>query len=317
MSGAPVTILLASYNGAAYLPAQLESIAEQTHGNWDLVVSDDGSSDGTPDIVRAFAAAQPPGRVRLIAGPRRGATRNFLHLLAHVPAGRAAAFCDQDDRWLPDKLARAMAAIGADPAPAHYSARTLIADHDLTPLTPSRRFARPLGLRNALVQAVMAGNASVFSAAAVGLLGAAAPAAIAADVPSHDWWAYQVTAAAGARLIHDATPCLLYRQHGAAEMGRNDTPRALLRRLGMLAQGDYGRWLDLNHRALSAVADLFPAESNALIARFGAALDLPGPAAWARLRQIGVYRQTTAGNLALAGAALAGQLRRRDAQSHP
>ena len=58
-----ITILMASYNGAAHIGAQLESLAAQSHRDWRLIVSDDGSSDATCAIVEAFAARLPSGKV--------------------------------------------------------------------------------------------------------------------------------------------------------------------------------------------------------------------------------------------------------------
>ncbi|MFD2814031.1 glycosyltransferase [Paracoccus aerius] len=69
---APVTILLASYRGARFIGAQLDSIAAQTHRDWQLIVSDDGSDDGTPKIIADFAASRPAGQVRIVRGPSRG-----------------------------------------------------------------------------------------------------------------------------------------------------------------------------------------------------------------------------------------------------
>ena len=78
---ARVLIGLALYQGAEHIAAQLDSIARQTHDDWRLVVSDDGSQDAGPRILRDFAATRPPGQVELVEGPRRGATQNFLSLL--------------------------------------------------------------------------------------------------------------------------------------------------------------------------------------------------------------------------------------------
>lgn len=302
-----VVILLATYQGAAHLEVQLDSLAAQTHRDWSLLASDDGSTDATIPILERFAAARPQGQVRLVRGPGRGATRNFLSLLALVPAGTCAAFCDQDDRWLPDKLARATAALGAGTGPAHYAARTIITDAALTPLAPSRRFHRPLSFRNALVQACMAGNTSVFDPGAVALLQRAAPHAQRAGILSHDWWAYQVTSGHGARLIHDAQPVLLYRQHQRSEVGRNDTLPALAARLRQLMAGRFGGWLRANHDSLLPL-DL-PPEGRRTLEHLGQLLDSPAPQALGVLRRGGFYRQTRAGTAALALSAVTGALR--------
>lgn len=307
MTSPHVVILLATYQGAAHLRTQLTSIAGQSFRRWSLVVSDDNSTDGTREMVADFAQDRPPGQIRLIDGPRRGATANFLSLLDQVPSGAWAAFCDQDDLWFPDKLARAVAAMAHQSGAAHYAARTIITDADLRPLVPSRQFHRPLGFRNALVQACMAGNTSVFNARAVALLQAAVPHARRAGVISHDWWAYQVTAAQGAQLIHDPQPALLYRQHARSEVGRNDTAPALAARFRKLMGGEFGIWLRAGYDSLAPL-DL-PQDSRLALAQLDQMLSRPGLAAVAALRRGGFYRQTRAATAALVLSALTGALR--------
>lgn len=309
MPSSQVVILLASYNGAAYLPAQLDSIAAQTHRDWQLIVSDDGSQDATRQIVQDFATSRAPGQVQLVEGPRKGATQNFLHLIQQAPTNKALAFSDQDDVWYPEKLARGMAALARHQDPAHYAARTIICAENLTELTPSRSFTRPFGFRNALIQACMAGNTSVFNPAAAAILKQGVAAAILAGIESHDWWAYQLISGAGGRPIHDAEPVLLYRQHGRSEMGRNDTPRAMAKRLGQLFQGDYGNWLQANLRALDQSRHLLTTQNRELLDRMQDATRKPGPSAAAMLRRLGLYRHTRAGTAAFYAAAFAGRLR--------
>ncbi|MDO5621238.1 MAG: glycosyltransferase [Paracoccus sp. (in: a-proteobacteria)] len=304
-----VTILMATYNGAAYLPAQLDSLAAQQGVNWRLVISDDGSTDATAERVARFAARFPAGQVRMQQGPGQGATQNFLSLLDQVADGEWLAFCDQDDVWHPDKLNRAVKALQDQPAAAIYSARTTIADQNLKPLAGSRRFTRPLGLRNALVQAVTAGNTLVANAPAAALLRRAGPAARTADVVSHDWWAYLLASAAGAALVRDEAEVLLYRQHPGNVMGRNDTALALAARLRLLLAGPFGGWLAANLRAVLAVRDMLTPDAVTLLEQVQAAQRRPGMALAAELWRLGVYRQTRAGTAALYLAALAGALR--------
>lgn len=304
----PIVILLASYQGAAFIEAQLNSIADQTHGDWSLLVSDDGSRDETRTIVDQFAASQGAGKVRLIDGPRAGATRNFLHLIQQAPPDHPIAFCDQDDVWFPDKIARALDAMTGTKGAAHYAARTVITDPQLQPVTESRRFKRPFGFRNALVQACMAGNTSVFNAEAAALLKAGAESAEAACIESHDWWAYQLTSGAGARLIHDADPALFYRQHPRSEMGRNDTAGAMAKRLGKLFAGNYGDWLHANLAALMPMRDRLTPENRQILDGFAGALEKSGPQTARIMRRLGLYRHTTTGTAALYTAASLGKL---------
>ena len=109
-----VAVAMATYNGAEFLPAQLASIAAQTRAPDELVVCDDGSVDATVKIVEQFAA-EAPFEVRLFRNSQRlGYGENFMK------AGRACrsdviAWSDQDDLWMPAKLARCMDEFERDP----------------------------------------------------------------------------------------------------------------------------------------------------------------------------------------------------------
>ena len=100
-----IDLLLATYNGARYLPAQIRSLQNQTYDDWTLYIHDDGSTDTTLDVVRRFAAAD--ARIRLVDDGRRfgSPADNFLHLLS-LSTAPYAVFCDQDDIWLENKLER-------------------------------------------------------------------------------------------------------------------------------------------------------------------------------------------------------------------
>ena len=140
-------ILLATYNGQDFLHEQLRSLRNQTDVNWVLVVRDDHSTDATPEVIDAFARSCPPGQVvRVPSGEKRlGAVGNFVTLLRKAPLGTRYAFCDQDDVWLPDKLARASRLLDChDPnIPALYCARQTVVGRDLheiglSPAAPRR-----------------------------------------------------------------------------------------------------------------------------------------------------------------------------------
>ena len=98
-----ISVAMATYNGAAYLPGQLESLAEQTQKPAELVICDDRSTDATPEIVRSFAR-RAPFPVVFVANPQRlHFADNFLQA-ASLCASDHIAFCDQDDVWRPHKL---------------------------------------------------------------------------------------------------------------------------------------------------------------------------------------------------------------------
>src|SRR5215470_1647942 len=77
--GSTVTIVMGTYQGELFLNEQLHSIAAQTHRNWRLCVSDDGSTDETRAIVRELGATlRGRNKVDLVDGPRKGFVANFL-----------------------------------------------------------------------------------------------------------------------------------------------------------------------------------------------------------------------------------------------
>src|SRR5687767_8613501 len=98
-----VSVALCSYNGAAYIAEQLRSIAEQTLLPEELVICDDGSSDSTVAIIRAFAS-EAPFKVLLFQNEQKlGVARNFQKALS-LCTGDIIAMSDQDDVWMPIKL---------------------------------------------------------------------------------------------------------------------------------------------------------------------------------------------------------------------
>ena len=95
---------MATYNGERHLGAQLASLAAQTRPPDELVIMDDGSTDRTQAIVEEFARdARFPVHFHRNES-NLGYTRNFLKAARHC-TGSWIAFCDQDDIWLPEKLA--------------------------------------------------------------------------------------------------------------------------------------------------------------------------------------------------------------------
>ncbi|MBT8457186.1 MAG: glycosyltransferase [Alphaproteobacteria bacterium] len=300
---------MALHNGAAHLTDQLESLARQTHGDWSLRISDDGSSDDGPAICERFAATMPGYDIRLTHGPGRGAARNFLSLLQTCdPRAEYAAFCDQDDVWRPEKLTHALTHLSRVPAgrPALYCGRTIVTDDRLNIRGHSPDFWHPPGFSNALVQSIAGGNTMVLNRAALDLMRVAAR--YDGPVPAHDWWCYQVITGAGGQVIFDTNPQVFYRQHGRNLVGSNLGVPARLSRLHRLCNGTYRSWTDQNLTALQAISPLLTDAALETLATFRAVRDASFVRKGRLLRKTGVYRQTRAGHLALWAAALTNRL---------
>jgi glycosyltransferase involved in cell wall biosynthesis len=108
-----VSILIPTFNRLGYLREALQSARAQTHGELEILVSDDGSTDGSREHVAEVAAEDP--RVRLLTdNPRRGIFTNMQHLIDRS-SGEAFALLGDDDRLLPSYVEALLRPL-ADPA---------------------------------------------------------------------------------------------------------------------------------------------------------------------------------------------------------
>ena len=308
---------MCTHNGATHLADQLQSFLDQTCDEWDLWVRDDASTDATLEILADFRAAHPDRDIHVLQGDGQGSAINFISLMAHpdLPPG-PMALADQDDIWLPHKLERAMAELarisGGDDGlewPAVYSSRTYLTDARMQGRRPSVIHRRGPSFDNALVQNILAGNAMVLNAPAAALLRQAAPAALAARVSHHDWWIYLVATAAGARVVNDPEPGLLYRQHDSNLMGANRGLGRAMERLRMLKDGRYAAWIDSNLAALqNAPTSIAPARQARLAAFAGVRQNRSALGRIWGLYRLGLRRQTWTGTAALYVLAFIGRL---------
>lgn len=285
-----VSILLATLNGAKFLPQQLESFRKQTHSNWELLVSDDGSVDGTVQLIRDFAESVPQ-RVTLVQGAGQGHWKNFLSMVYRDDLGGGFfAFSDQDDIWLEEKLERAVAwlASTSQQAPAVYFTRTILIEENGKVVGFSPLFTRPPSFQNALVQNIGGGNTMVFNRAARSALGGAPDVALI----SHDWWTYQVTTGVGGVAYYDPWPSLKYRQHGENLIGSNAGWYARLFRLQSFLRGNFRVWNETNIQALNAVRHLLTPASLATLDSFARARHAAPLTSLYLTWKSGVYRQS-------------------------
>lgn len=220
-----LSVAMCTYNGAAYLPAQLQSIAAQTRPPDELVVCDDCSTDASAQIVAAFAAGSP-FPVRLYINERNlGSTANFEQAIG-LCAGDIIALADQDDVWLGEKLARLEAVLAGSPDVGLVFSDAELVDAALQPL--GRRLWATVGGDEA--RRKLRRRTSAFNLLLAGWTVTGATMAFRAEHRSlvlpipldiamiHDGWiALLVGAVARVCLIEE--PLLLYRQHAAQQIG--------------------------------------------------------------------------------------------------
>jgi glycosyltransferase involved in cell wall biosynthesis len=122
---------LLTYNGAAYIKKQLDSMLRQTKKIDEIVICDDGSTDDTIQIIKAYQA-QYPGIIHLYQNEKQlGSTKNMEQCLG-LTSGDLVFLADQDDIWLPNKVARLCTFFEAHPnAEAVFSNAELINEADI------------------------------------------------------------------------------------------------------------------------------------------------------------------------------------------
>ncbi len=212
-----VEVLLSTFNGARYLAPLLDSVFAQDYPEVWLSVRDDGSSDGTRSLTEQLLSGRP--NASLGAGVNQGAGKSFLGLLRSVSAtAQFAAFCDQDDVWLPGKLSAAVASLQGFQGPALYCSAVCLVREDLTEIRVHRRCTRGPSFENALVENIATGCTIVLNRQAIDLLSARAPASFL----MHDAWCYLVVAGCG-QIIYDPRPQVLYRLHSSNTIGVGQT----------------------------------------------------------------------------------------------
>jgi glycosyltransferase involved in cell wall biosynthesis len=294
-----VAILLCTYNGAPFLTEQLDSLEAQTHQNWVVVASDDGSTDQTQEILRQYQSKWSSGKLTIRSGPQKGFCQNFLSLAcdSNIRADYYA-FCDQDDVWLPEKLTVALENIASNQQadiPYLYCGRTKYVTEILKPCGMSPLFVFPPSFRNALVQSIAGGNTMLFNKASKLLLEKVGVV----DVPSHDWWMYQLVSGVEGIIFYDPTPYLLYRQHKNSLVGENKSFASKIKRLLLVLMGRFKEWNQKNFCALESSREVLTPHNADVLSIFRK-LRTAGPKDRIRLLGIcGLYRQTRSDTLNL------------------
>lgn len=102
-----VSIITASFNCSAFIGETIESIQAQTYTNWELLITDDCSTDNSREVINSYADKDP--RIRLLRLDKNSGAGIARNNSIREAKGRFIAFCDSDDRWKPEKLERQLA----------------------------------------------------------------------------------------------------------------------------------------------------------------------------------------------------------------
>ena len=204
-----IAVMMSTYNGEKYLREQLDSILQQKDVAVELYIRDDGSSDGTVDILKEYDARV---NVHVDLADNVGVIASFMKLLYSTPETyEYYAFSDQDDFWLPEKLKVAAGKIKESNTPKLYFSRKEYVDEELKPLKIQDYKIRGTSIGFALMNSWAYGCTMVFNNALHSKLCMFHPKT--QYMCMHDAWIYIVAAAVG-EVIYDYNTYILYRQHG-------------------------------------------------------------------------------------------------------
>ncbi len=97
-----VSIIMPTYNSARFVAESIDCIIAQTYKNWELIITDDCSTDNTMEILEAYATKD--SRIIIQVNDQNGGAGVSRNKSIASAKGRYISFCDSDDRWTPDKL---------------------------------------------------------------------------------------------------------------------------------------------------------------------------------------------------------------------
>lgn len=233
-----IAIIMAVYNGETYLAEQIDSLLRNTEQDFVLHIFDDCSTDRSPEIIAEYTKRHPQTVFYHRNEENRGVIRNFLEGCQLVKADYYM-FCDQDDVWLPEKIARslermqeAQEALPDKPLIVFGDAR--VVDEALQEIHPS--FQRQSGyctdkldLAHILMENKLNGCSMLFNQTLKEMLTATPE-----HLRMHDWWLALIASAFG-QILYIDEPLLLYRQHTGNVVGGSSMGSYIKNRLAHLS----------------------------------------------------------------------------------
>ena len=234
-----ISVCMATYNGAAYVEEQMASVLGQLGPADEVVVSDDGSADGTVDLI--VRLGDP--RVRFVEGPPLRSAPYNLERALRAAAGDVVFLCDQDDVWLPGRVDRAVDLHAEHDVVVVDSCLIDSEGRVLVPSVFGQWGGGPGFLKNLYRNRYIGCCTSVSRR----LLSLALP--FPPSIPMHDSWIGLLGEATGSTCFHRET-LVLYRQHeGNASPAGRPSPYSRaeqaaqrLRLLADVAARVAGRW---------------------------------------------------------------------------
>lgn len=218
-----VDVVLASYNCSEHIKEQVESLLGQSASGWQLIISDDSSTDDTLKILKGLSDINR--NIKLISQPTNLGVISNVNCLLDRSKSEYTLFCDQDDVWLPnnielkfDKMLQMEKVYGKQtPILIHTDLR--VVDQDLTLIAPSFWKYQNLDpyptklFSKLIIKNFVTGCSMMINKSLKDLIGKIPEEAI-----MHDWWIALIAVTQG-QIASISSPTILYRQHGQNTVG--------------------------------------------------------------------------------------------------
>lgn len=211
-----VAVLISTYNGEKYLREQIDSILNQSYKNIEIVIRDDGSKDGTVEIVKEYQKSH--SNIILKKGTNIGFIKSFFKLL-EIANADYYAYCDQDDVWMKNKIELAVQALESadNTKPNMVFGNSDYYDENMNFLSEGEKH-RSYSFKNSLYECAGQGMTMTINHVAKEM--------ILANIPEkclfHDWWTYMICSGMGNVLYNDETVVKYRRfQKNATAEGQN------------------------------------------------------------------------------------------------
>lgn len=305
-----VDILLATYNGERYLPELLKSLLNQSYRNMRVLIRDDGSKDGTPDVIRDYAE-RFPDILEVIEDQRGnlGVTNNMFCLLGYSDADYVM-FCDQDDLWMSDKVETLVRAIRRKEKqfpgrPVLVHADSITVDGDLQPVSKDARKSLTSyqtgrdKRKNSFVQLLFCNTAQgasmIFNRPCQELLDRLCECMI-PNAVIYDSLVSSICSIGG-HVFYLARPLMYYRQHGKNLVGAKKRSLFLYPLYDEAGKDEVltAHFLQYNKKKSDLLLRFYKAElskwQQAVMKHFSAR-----PGDWQEYRALGLHKEFTAGD---------------------
>lgn len=223
-----IAVLLSTYNGGRFIHEQLDSLIKQSYQDFTIFIRDDGSQDDTLSICRLYANRYPQKIILVDNEPINFGARGSFNYLTQAVLSNYYMYCDQDDYWLPNKIADTYEFYQQHPQerknhPLLIYTDAQVVDSNLEPIAASliRLQGKPpnLTFKNAIFNGVCLGCTTFFNR---NLRNLAIP--IPTTTVMHDSWLTKIALITG-KVSYLDKATLLYRQHANNVFGIEHTIR--------------------------------------------------------------------------------------------